>query len=73
MKVTIEINEGEEIMKVTIEINMDNAAFDDGHNGRSEVARILRRLADDVLRRSCTDMTIRDINGNSVGHLRFTK
>ena len=58
-------------MKATIEINMDNAAFDDRHSGRSEVARILRRLADDVLRRSCADMTIRDINGNSVGWLRF--
>jgi len=59
-------------MKAMIEIKMDNAAFDDGHSGRSEIARILRRLADDVLRRSCTEMTIQDINGNSVGHLRFT-
>ena len=51
----------------TVSMNTDNAAFDDDHN--SEVARILRAIADKVESHGCSGFfeTIRDINGNDVG------
>lgn len=54
-------------MNVSIEMNCDNEAFD-GANG-SEIARILRKLADKI---DGTDFTFHklalcDINGNVVG------
>lgn len=60
-------------MKIRIEIDMSNAAFEEAGQG-VEVARILRKLSDeldtdpDELRESFWDL--RDINGNVVG--RFT-
>ena len=50
-----------------IEIETDNAAFEDDQAG--EVARILRDLADRIesLGAVPTDSLIRDINGNQVG------
>ena len=56
-------------MKFTITINMDNAAFEDGNAG-PECARILRDLADEC---DTCDMqpgpvlSLRDVNGNTVG------
>jgi hypothetical protein len=47
-----------------IEINTDNAAFED--NEGEEVARILRRLANEI-ESGLTDVNLRDINGNLVG------
>lgn len=52
-------------MQCYININMDNAAFDDGNKGRNELDRILatirRHEADDNL------FKLHDINGNTVG------
>lgn len=59
-------------MKATITIKMDNAAFcndDHGADGR-ELARILRRLADNVAddEQRCGDhRSLFDVNGNHVG------
>ena len=57
-------------MKVVIEINCDNAAFEDG-NCSIEVARILREMADDVEGdgqfEAMSPKDPRDINGNKVG------
>jgi hypothetical protein len=56
--------------KFTIEIDLSNAAFDDAP--MSELARILRKIADD-LESGRVELTydrrpIRDANGNTVGH-----
>lgn len=48
-----------------LEIATDNDAFTDD-NARAEVARILRRLADNV-EAGATDGHVRDVNGNRVG------
>lgn len=56
-------------MTITITIQCDNAAFDDGHAG-AEVARILRKLAARVDGDSLSDYcgsSLHDINGNKVG------
>ena len=51
---------------IVIKIHTDNAAFEDG--GGSEVARILRQLADQFDSDGFYAFTvIRDINGNKVG------
>jgi len=60
-------------MKLTIQIKMDNAAFDPSG---TEAARILRELADrldgDNLR--AKDLRpLRDINGNRVGEAKVTR
>lgn len=58
-------------MKFTIEINCDNAAFEEHLNG--EIVRILRsvvrRLELDGLsfEKETSDMTLWDVNGNKVG------
>ena len=59
---------------ITITINTDNAAFDDGRGGASEVARILATLVD-LLGRERAELIpgdqfiLRDINGNTVGDM----
>lgn len=56
-------------MKLTIEINMDNAAFEDCSG--TECARILRKLALRIEGDNCRpgDVTpCMDINGNKVGN-----
>ncbi len=54
-------------MKLKLEIEMDNAAFDDGNGGNSEAARILREAADRI--ESGNDNTgLLDSNGNRVGN-----
>ena len=51
-------------MKLSININMDNAAFEDG----DELSRILRTVALTLEDHNEPDHeTIRDINGNTVG------
>lgn len=60
-------------MKATIKIQMDNAAFDD--NG-SELARILRSLAEDIDRRALMSgdrFGATDRNGNRVGDLKVMR
>ena len=49
-----------------ITIATDNAAFDDG-NRPYEIASILRDLADKVEANQHCIITLRDINGNSIG------
>jgi hypothetical protein len=49
----------------TLKLKTTNAAFSDG-NGREEVARILCRVADRVVRGEEYG-SIQDINGNTVG------
>lgn len=51
-------------MKFTLEINCNNAAFEDG--ATFEIARILRELADDLDAGHSTTV-LRDANGNRVG------
>lgn len=56
-------------MTLNITINMDNAAFADVNNG-TEVARILRKLANSIDGISLTANSERgllDVNGNRVG------
>lgn len=64
-------------MKFQIEINCDNAAFSPECRGEgSEVARILRDLADRIDREGLTRgdyFTLRDINGNSIGKASTTE
>lgn len=50
---------------LTIKINIENSAFQES-NGNYEVARILRRLADNI-EGFTIPSTLRDINGNKVG------
>ena len=54
-------------MNATIEVEMNNAAFGDAPT--LELARILRKLADDIEQsRELRDLPLlRDINGNTVG------
>tara|TARA_R100001082_G_scaffold100912_1_gene70253 strand:- start:366 stop:596 length:231 start_codon:yes stop_codon:yes gene_type:complete len=65
-------------MKLTIEIEMDNAAFDGGMSGY-EVARILTKLASKSHDTSLEvdycgegEQPIRDSNGNKCGHWIIT-
>jgi hypothetical protein len=64
-------------VKLNIEIELDNDAFDEGNCG-TEAARILRRVAinlDGFNRVACEDHDekLRDINGNTVGFARVTE
>lgn len=55
-------------MKLTITINLENAAFED--NEGTECARILTDLAsriDDMTNLDGASENLRDINGNNVG------
>ena len=61
-------------MKLTIEIKLDNAAFE-GDNG-IEIARILRKLAagmDGTFYTSGDSGDLRDHNGNTCGKWKVTK
>jgi hypothetical protein len=51
--------------KIIITIETVNAAFEE--NGIGEVARILRKLADDMEYCESAKMPVFDINGNSCG------
>jgi len=53
--------------KITITIDVGNAAFED-YNGGNEVARILRKLADQYEETGLyTFARLADVNGNQVG------
>jgi len=59
-------------MKLTIEINLDNAAFEDDPD---ELSRILRRFEKehiDTLWDFRDSGRLFDINGNAVGHWEIT-
>lgn len=53
-------------MKLTITIDMDNDAFDDGGGGCFECARILEELSFDMKNGNAFG-PLMDINGNQVG------
>lgn len=57
-------------MKLTISIDCDNAAFEDS-GPENELARILRDLAARLERDGMNPVTLRDINGNTVGAANF--
>lgn len=59
-------------MKLTIDMNLDNEAFQDDFNGASEIGRILARIPQDVANGE-TEGNCRDVNGNTVGHWQITK
>ena len=57
-------------MNLKININLDNAAFED----EGEISRILRKLADKISYDGSIDSgKIIDINGNSVGTWEITE
>ena len=56
---------------ITITIKTDNDAFEDG-NRPTEVARILRDLADSLDGNEYLPVNIRDVNGNHVGNVVLT-
>lgn len=55
-------------MKINITIDTGNNAFD-GVNRGFEVARILRKIADEYESGSWISKSIQDINGNNVGEV----
>lgn len=59
-------------MKAILEIEMDNAAFEDNP---AELSRIMRNLADKVEASGCAavgdDFVAMDVNGNRVGRLEI--
>lgn len=57
-------------MILTLNITMDNAAFDDGNEGRTEAARILRKVADRI-EAGHHHQRLMDINGNHVGDMEI--
>lgn len=58
---------------ITITIKTDNAAFDDGVSGATEVARILRQMAAQLDESAAFRFnTVRDMNWNTVGRVTLT-
>lgn len=55
-------------MKMTMSIEMTNDAF---HDPGPELARILKDMTDSIINQGTKDRIIRDINGNSVGSMKF--
>lgn len=55
--------------RLVVRVRCDNAAFA-GQDEPAEVARILRRAADDVANGRQGD-SLRDVNGNTVGAWQF--
>lgn len=55
-------------MKINITIDTDNHAFE-GNNRGAEVARILRKIADEYEDGAWVSESIQDINGNNVGEV----
>jgi hypothetical protein len=53
-------------MTIKIEIQTDNAAFDDPY----EVGRILRQIASEIDNGNLSDIDVRDVNGNDAGFCR---
>lgn len=57
-------------MTITIKIKTDNAAFEDNTGG--EIARILRRYADEIDGMEPEEAKLLDYNGNTVGSVTIT-
>jgi hypothetical protein len=58
-------------MKATITVKMHTAAF--AHSSASELARILIDLAYQIKEEGPDFVTIRDVNGNTVGEFRISR
>jgi hypothetical protein len=58
--------------KVTIKIDMGNAAFDDGMGGAFELARILAAYAQRCEACGIRERALLDVNGNTVGAVTVT-
>lgn len=59
-------------MDLTLKIQSENAAFvDDGNDGRSETARILREAADKI-EKGADSGKLYDVNGNPVGNFSLS-
>jgi len=59
-------------MRLTIVIDMDNAAFED--NGRRyEVEQILNKIVNKMALLSVDKINLRDSNGNTVGYAETTE
>lgn len=56
---------------VNIEFSTDNAAFDD-EGMATEIGRILRDLAGRIESEGIDHLTLKDINGNSIGVFETT-
>ena len=56
-------------MEFHVRVNVDNAAFKTGDG--SELARLLRELADELEHVQPKSITLRDVNGNVVGYAQF--
>ena len=59
-------------MKLSIEINVDNDAFQDEFHGSAEIGRILARIPGNVANGE-TEGNCRDWNGNKVGQWKITE
>lgn len=60
------------MQKITVQIETDNAAFEDHPKGvNGEVARILRELADKI-ENGQEPESVRDINGAKVGTVEIS-
>jgi len=57
---------------VDIKIETDNAAFEED-SGSHEIARILHKLADQLIREETDYASLMDINGNKVGEYNVTE
>jgi len=58
---------------ITIIIDTDNEAFDDGIDGTTEVSRILRQLSTDIYANEMLQGSkLTDINGNTVGEVKIS-
>ena len=53
------------------EIDTNNAAFDDGNDGRDEIARLLRSISERIENGGIRQFNILDVNGNTVGKVHF--
>lgn len=58
--------------KLIIELDLDNDAFQEW-GGQAEIARILRKYADDVTEWGVGNRKLLDINGNTVGTATVTR
>lgn len=57
----------------TLTIKTDNAAFSEDDGGpETEIARILRNVADELEAGVTTNKSLRDYNGNTVGEWRLS-
>jgi hypothetical protein len=59
-------------MELIIRMNLDNAAFE-GRCRNTEIRRILKEICKNDLRYAENLRSLRDINGNKIGYIKFTE